>query len=73
MEFGYLGLRPRSPNSIDTDYEVYVINPGSRHGMTDLYHGNHYDVITLPRGASGAAIQGSLRSSRTVTISAASQ
>ena len=26
--------------------------------MTDLYHGNHYDVITLPRGASGAAIHG---------------
>ena len=42
---------------------------GSRHGMTDLYHGNHYDVITLPRGANGAAIHGrmftrSLRSSR---------
>ena len=26
--------------------------------MTDLYHGNHYDVIMLPRGTSGAAIHG---------------
>ena len=26
--------------------------------MTDLYHGNHYDVITLSRGASGAATHG---------------
>ena len=26
--------------------------------MTDLYHGNHYDIITLPRGASGAASHG---------------
>ena len=26
--------------------------------MTDLYHGNHYDVITLPRSTSEAAIHG---------------
>ena len=26
--------------------------------MTDLYHGNHYDVITLPHGAIRAAIHG---------------
>ena len=26
--------------------------------MTDLYHGNNYDAITLPHGASGAAIHG---------------
>ena len=30
----------------------------SKHGATDLYHGNHYDVITLPRGASEVAIHG---------------
>ena len=23
-----------------------MINNGKRHGMTDLYHGNHYDVLS---------------------------
>ena len=52
-----------------------AINHGSRHDMTDLYHGNQYDILTLPHNASEATIHGERvhALSMEVMISAASQ